>query len=366
MMMMKNEPRRAVKAVRAAALAILAAALLSGCSTLSYYAQVISGHLEVMRGARTVDAMLRDAATPAELRERLLLAGEIRDFASRELALPDNGSYRRYVDLGRPFVVWNLVSAPELSVKPIDHCFPIAGCVSYRGYYAESDAREQAQQERSLGRDAYVGGVSAYSTLGWFDDPLLNTFVVHPEPELARLIFHELAHQAVYAAGDTVFNESFATVVEEEGVRRWLDRRGAAVSEAERDRYQLVRERRREFVSLVMACGERMDALYRGPGNDQAKRAGKAALIAEFDADYRRLKASWGGFAGYDRILAGGINNALLASIANYTTQVPALAALLRAKHGDLAAFYREVRQLATLPKAARLRRLSAPAVASS
>lgn len=338
---------------------LMAVMVLPGCSTIEYYAQAIGGQLEMLRVARSVDTVMDDAESPTALRARLKLAGEIRNFASRELGLPDNASYRRYADLRRPFVVWNLVSAPELSVKPIEHCFPIAGCVSYRGYYAEADARRQAEAEKALGRDAYVGGVPAYSTLGWFDDPLLNTFVGYPEPELARLIFHELSHQVAYAGGDTVFNESFATVVEEEGVRRWLEHRGTAVSEAERNRYQTLRARRREFIGLVMAYRDRFDAVYKNSADDAAKRAGKAVQVAAFEADYQKLKASWDGFAGYDRIVASGVNNALVAAIASYTELVPPLTALLRSKESDLAVFYREAKALARLSKAERQKKLS-------
>ncbi len=199
---------------------------LSGCTTLGYYAQAVGGHLEVMRLAAPVEERLREPDTPEPLRAKLARALAIREFASRELALPDNGSYRRYADLGQPFVVWNVVAAPEFSVEPLESCFPFAGCVSYRGYYSEEAARAYAAALAEKGYDVHVGGVPAYSTLGWFDDPLLSTFIHYPEAELARIVFHELAHQVVYVKGDTMFNESFASTVEEEGVRRWLEREG--------------------------------------------------------------------------------------------------------------------------------------------
>ena len=351
---------------------LTAAALLAGCSTLSYYAQAVHGHLDMIGRARPVDAVERDPATPAALRARLERARGIRDFASRELGLPDNGSYLRYADLGRPFVVWNVFSAPEFSIEPVEHCFPIAGCVAYRGYYAEADARTEAAQESARGRDAYVGGVPAYSTLGWFDDPLLNTFINLPDAELARLVFHELAHQVAYAKGDTLFNESFATVVEEEGVRRWLERQQAGVNadpvkpgttaassaSAALSQYQAGRERRRALIALLLDYRERLADLYAGPQGDDGKRAGKAALLASLDADYARLKASWGGYAGFDRLFAGGVNNALLASVASYAALVPPLRDLLSRQNGDLAAFYREVKVLAGLSKAERMQRL--------
>ena len=341
-----------------ALLVVALALLLPGCSSIAYYAQAVGGHLEMIGQARPIEAVERDPATPERLRERLALARAIREFASRELGLPDNGSYRRYADLGRPFVVWNVVSTPEFSVEPIEHCFPVAGCVSYRGYYAEADARREAARERTLGRDAHVGGVPAYSTLGWFDDPLLNTFVFQTEAELARLIFHELAHQVAYARGDTVFNESFAMVVEEEGVRRWLAHRAAAPGAASPGQYETARERRRAFTALLLSYRERLKALYAAPGDDATMRAGKAALLAAMQSDYAGLKASWGGFAGYDRFLAEGANNALLASVASYNALVPALSTLLQEKRGDLPSFYRAIKELAALPKDERRRKL--------
>ena len=336
----------------AALLLLAAAATLSGCATVGYYAQAVGGHLQVMRAAMPVKERLADPSTPDALRAKLVQALAIREFAVRELALPDNGSYRSYADLGRPFVLWNVFATPEFSVKPVESCFPIAGCVTYRGWYAEADARRQAGELQARGLDVYVGGVPAYSTLGWFDDPLLNTFLAYPQAEVARLVFHELAHQVAYAKDDTVFNESFAVAVEEEGMRRWLAAHAAADEAA---RYQIGRERRRQFIALILDYRMRLDRFYAdSAAGDGARRAGKAALFAALDADYARLKQSWDGFAGYDRFFAGGANNALLASIAAYSEQVPAFRALLARERGDMAAFYREVKRLAGLPKAER------------
>ncbi len=347
-----------------AAAVIVLSCLVSGCSTFAYYAQAVSGHFEMIGQARPLDAVERDPATPERLKERLALAREIREFASRELGLPDNGSYRRYADIGRPFVVWNVFSTPEFSIEPIEHCFPVAGCVVYRGYYAEADARREAAREAALGRDAYVGGVPAYSTLGWFDDPLLSSFVFQPEVELARLIFHELAHQVAYASSDSVFNESFASVVEEEGVRRWLAQRagsprtpsGGAAGAASFQQYEIARARRHAFTDLLLGYRARLKTLFNSPGDDASRRRGKAALFSALAEDYARLKASWDGFPGYDRIMAGA-NNALLASVASYNALVPALSELLDRQQRDLPAFYREVKALARLTKAERMKR---------
>ncbi|MBM3346979.1 MAG: aminopeptidase [Betaproteobacteria bacterium] len=350
--------------------------VLQGCSTIAYYAQAVHGHLEMIGQARPVELVERDPATPARLRERLALAREIREFASRALGLPDNGSYRRYADIGRPYVVWNVISTPEFSAEPFEHCFPVAGCVGYLGYYAEAAARSAAAREAALGRDAYVGGVPAYSTLGWFDDPLLSTFVFQPDVELARLVFHELAHQVAYVKDDTVFNESFASVVEEEGVRRWLEQREAAAAPpanaakpagpaasaatAAFEQYRAARVRRQALTTLLMDYRERLRGMYAASADDAARRSAKAAQFAALAADYARLKASWGGFAGYDRLFAGGANNALLASVAAYNELVPAFSAVLEAQQRDLPAFYKVVRELAALPPAERRRRLSA------
>ena len=340
---------------RLAALGALLA--LSGCAPLGYYAQAVSGHLEVMRLAVPIEERLREADTPEPLRAKLAKVLAIREFASRELGLPDNGSYRRYADIGRPFVVWNVFAAPEFSVKPVESCFLFAGCVSYRGFYSEEAAERHAASLAEQGHDVYVGGVAAYSTLGWLSDPVLSTFIQYPEPEVARIVFHELAHQAVYVKGDTMFNESFAAMVEEEGVRRWLEREGTA---AQRAAYLDSRRRRSEFVAIVIKYRAELAAFYDRPGQPEEKRAGKRRLFAQMQDEYRALKVSWGGFSGYDRVLARGPNNALLASVASYAELVPAFRALLAQKDDDLPVFYAAVRELAGLDRPERDARLAA------
>jgi len=337
--------------------AIVAVAIAAGCSTLSYYGQAINGHLDVMRRAEPIAARIADPATPPELRAKLEQVVAIREFASRELALPDNGSYRTYADIGRPYVLWNVFAAAEFSVEPQQSCFPVAGCVAYRGYYRQASADAYGAGLNTDGYDVHVYGVPAYSTLGWFDDPVLSTFIRYPDAELARLVFHELAHQVVYVKGDTMFNESFAVAVEEEGVRRWLERNATP---AERDAYAAARQRRADFVRLVLRYREKLDAFYRETLPDEAKRAGKAKRLAEMEADYRALKASWGGFAGYDRWFDGGVNNAKLASVATYEELAPAFRALLAREQGDLSRFYAAVKALAKLEKAERDAQLAA------
>lgn len=333
--------------------------LIGGCANVGYYWQSVSGQLDVWRRERPIEEVLADPSVTRALKDRLERALEIRMFASRELGLPDNRSYRSYADLGRPFVVWNVFAAPEFSLKPVEWCFLFAGCVAYRGYFDREDAERFAASLEKQGYEAYVGGVPAYSTLGWFADPVLNTVIHYSNPRLARLLFHELAHQVVYARGDTVFNESFAVAVEKEGVRRWLEQRG---SPGDRTDYDRATARREGFIHLVQSYHGKLKALYASGLDREAMRARKKQLFEELRRDYRALKTGWGGFAGYDRWFERGVNNAQLASVAVYTLKVPAFEALLEREGGEFPRFYAAVRELAALPKEerdARLRELS-------
>lgn len=328
---------------------------LSGCSATSldlpYYLQSAQGHFAVMRQARPIDDLLADGSVDPRLAAKLAQALRIREFASRELGLPANGSYTRYADLGRPFVVWNVFAAPELSLQLRQWCFPVAGCVAYRGYFDPAEARRLADELRAQGWEVHLAGVPAYSTLGWFDDPVLSTFIHYPEAELARLIFHELAHQVVYLKGDTTFNESFATAVEEEGVRRWLAHRADPTLESE---YRRFAERRRQFVELLAGHRQRLEAVYASGQSDDGKRAAKAEVFASLQARYAELKAGWGGFAGYDRWFGEAPGNAHLASVATYTALVPGFRRLLAEHDGDLPRFFDAVRRLAREDKVRR------------
>ena len=346
---------------RTRAVAVAAALGLAGCASVTlepgYYWQTVTGHLDVMRRARPIDAVIADPATDPTLRARLEMAREIRRFASRELALPDNGSYASYADLQRPFVVWNVFATPELSLQLERWCFPVAGCVSYRGYYSREDADRFADALRARGLEAYVGGVPAYSTLGWFDDPVLSSFVHYPPAELARLVFHELAHQLLYVSGDTPFNESFATAVEEAGVERWLAARGDPALERA---YREHAGRRREFIALLRRSKDALQAVYAGAADDDARREGKRRALDAMLDDYAALKASWGGFAGYDRFFAQRPSNPQLAAVGAYNDLLPAFRALLAREGGDLPRFYAAVRELAALPRPQRQERLAA------
>jgi predicted aminopeptidase len=333
------------------------AALMSGCANVSYYFQSVSGQLDVWRRERPIEDVIADPAAAQVLKDRLARVLEIRAFASRELGLPDNASYRRYADLGRPFVVWNVFAAPEFSVQPLQSCFLFAGCVTYRGYFAREDAERFSAGLAEQGYDIYIGGVPAYSTLGYFADPVLNTFIHYPEAEIARLIFHELAHQVAYVRDDTVFNESFAVAVEQEGVRRWLAHGGDAT---QRKQFEQGRRIRAELASLVQKHRERLDALYRTRLAPDAMRSRKREILAEFEAEYRSLQAEWGGYSGHDRWVAGKPNNAQLASFVAYLQLVTVFETLLAREGGSLARLYTAVKELAALPKEERDSRMRA------
>lgn len=328
----------------------------SGCANFGYYLQSVSGQLELWGRERAIDDVLADPLTPAPLKRKLGTVQRIREFASRELGLPDNASYRRYADLERPYAVWNVFATPELSVTPVRWCFLFAGCVSYRGYFSKAEAERFAASLAARRYDVFVGGVPAYSTIGWFSDPVLNTFIRYPEAELARIIFHELAHQVVYVRDDTAFNESFAVTVEREGVRRWLEREGMR---EQRSAFELKQGRREAFTALVARYRDKLDALYRSREAEARKRAGKAELFRAMQEEYRQLKAGWSGYNGFDRFFAQPPNNALLASVAIYTRMVPEFQALLAREGGDLPRFYDAVKRLAGLPREERARELA-------
>ncbi len=336
--------------------------LTGGCSSLGYYAQSVGGHLGVVRAARPVQEVLADDTTPAELKLRLQRTQQMRDFAVAELGLPDNASYRRYADLGRPSVVWNVVAAPELSLKLEQWCFAVVGCVAYRGYFDRDEAEAYAAGLRTRGLEVSVYGVPAYSTLGklpgdWLADPLLNTFVRWPEGEVARLVFHELAHQVAFADGDTVFNESFATAVERIGVAAWIDRHGSDGLRTEQER---IDGRRDDFRALTLRARDALAAVYASPRDDDSRRAAKAEAMATMRAEYATLKRDrWGGFAGYDGWFERA-NNASLGVLAAYHAQVPAFEALWRREGRDFGRFYAEARRLAALPRPDRSAALAA------
>ena len=327
---------------------------LAGCGTVEFYWQGLTGQLDLLQRAQPV-ATVADATSDPVLKARLTTAQSVRRYASRELALPDNGSYTRYADIGRPFVVWNVFAAPALSLKARQWCFPIAGCVNYRGYFSESDARAEAARLSAQGDDVHVGGVPAYSTLGYFDDPLLSSFIAYREPDLARLLFHELAHQVVYVKDDTSFNESFAVTVEEEGLKRWVAAQRGRPEAAKFAEYVEAGDRLRgQFRALIGATRDRLEAVYAGPGTDAEKLAAKRAVFEEMRSEYETIKAKWGGVPVFDRWFVAGANNAGIVAAGLYANRVPQFRAVLAAEGYDLPRFYAKVEALAKMPKAER------------
>ncbi len=335
-------------------LVLAPAALLTGC----YLLHTARGQLQVMSERRPIPAVLEDPKTVPELKARLETVLGIRAFSIEALGLPDNASYRSYADVGRPFVVWNVVATPEFSLQPKQWCFPIAGCVSYRGYFSTGKAADFAGRLRLRGLDVSVAGVAAYSTLGHFADPVLNTMMHWSDAQLAAIVFHELTHQVLYVPGDSMFNEAFATVVEEEGVRRWLTSQG---QEAQLQTFLARKQRYGEFSSLLATTHEQLRRLYASELPPSRMRRQKAALFAGLRKDYLSLRATWGGAADFDAWFARPLNNAHLASIATYRQCVPALEALLASEGGDLGRFFERARELARLDIQARHRRLCRP-----
>jgi predicted aminopeptidase len=341
------------------ALVLLLPMLATGCETLSYYGQAIRGQLGLLAAARPIESWLADPATPPELRARLETARRIREYASRDLGLPDNASYASYAELRRPYPVWNVFAAPRFSIEPRQECFPFTGCVSYRGFFSEQHARKHAERLRAAGYDVHVAGVPAYSTLGWFDDPLLSSFIKYPDAQLARLLFHELAHQRVYAKDDTTFNESFATAVERLGGERWL---ATEASPAMRQEYAQYDGRRRQFRALALATRKRLESIYKETEGERREEL-KQATLEEFRRQYADLRAGWGGdparWRGYDRWVAQA-NNASFGAQAAYDDLVPGFEALFEREGRDWTRFYAAVKRLATLPKDERHKLLKA------
>ncbi len=335
---------RIVAISRQARLACIALALLSlsGC----YVLQAARGQLGVMSKSRPIPAVLADPKTDAPTRGRLELAQQARDFAIRDLGLPDGRSYRKYADLGRPYAVWNVVATPEFSVAPRRWCFPVAGCVAYRGYFEERRARDLALKLSMRGDDVAVGGVPTHSTLGHLPDPLFSTMFGWRESRFVGTIFHELAHERLYFEGDSEFNEAFATVVEDEGVRRWLTARGQA---AELEVYQRAAGREAEFAALLRTTRSRLARLYASGQPVETLRIEKQREFGRLKFEYAQLRARWGGYAGYDGWFARSLNNAHLASIATYMDCVPGLRRMLD-DAGSLPAFYEHAAALRTLP----------------
>ena len=350
------------KALLLSVLSIGGLGLFSACSTVGYYAQSIHGHLSLMGQRKPIKNLLNNKNLEESSRTQLKNAIAIRQYASERLFLPDNDSYSSYVKLEKPFVVWNVVAAPELSLDPHEWCFPVVGCVSYRGYYSEENAKKYAAGLKKHPLDIYVGGSPAYSTLGWFDDPILSSMMNRGDILLAELIFHELAHQVLYFKNDAEFNEAFADSVGEFGVYQWL----ADTQPEALPRYKNWLNRKDQFLHLLHSTSDQLRAVYSSNLSDADKRSRKHEIIQSIHDKYSALKTKWSGFTGFDKWFETPINNARLAAIAVYRDRVPDFKRWIDACNGDLKHYYASMKKLKNMQKDERHQRLSKTAECDS
>ncbi len=315
---------------------------------VGFYGQAIRGQWELIRKPKPIEQWLEAPTTQDSLRENLYTAKQARQFAIEKLGLPDNKSYTRYADLGRPFVVWSVVATPAYSLKPKTWCFPIAGCVSYRGYFKEKAANKFAKKLANQGYDVSVGGVPAYSTLGRLKDPVLNTMFRYGKSGAVSTIFHELAHQRLYVKDDTPFNEAFASAVEEEGMRLWFEQQEQPADSLRL--YQENKKRRADFIRIVSETQTRLGAHYAKQIDDQEKQKLKVQELVRLKNAYMTLQQKWEGRAGYDAWFDRDLNNAHIASVANYEDLLPAFRIVLHQENRDLNRFYERCAELAALP----------------
>jgi len=331
--------------------------LTSGCSSVGYYSQAVGGHLKLMRARQPIAELLDAESTSPDLVEKLQTLVDARQFAVTELSLPDNDSYNTYVETGRRYVTWNVVAAEEFSLRAKTWCFPVAGCVNYKGYFAEEDARNYATELREENYDVNVGGALAYSTLGWFEDPVLDTMLNGGDIRYVGTLFHELAHQLLYIQDDSNFNEAFASFVEQQGLRIWLR------SREEDKRIALYNDylgRGDDFSVLLKTTRQELLAVYNKDLPDEEKRAGKQAAFENMQKNYAELKEKWNGYNGFDGWFAREMNNARLVSVATYRKLVPAFAALFVEADRELPVFYELAKELADLPTKERQQRMNA------
>ncbi len=332
--------------------------VLFGCQPLGYYGQAVWGHFRILRHRQPISVLIANPKTPENLKNKLELISQIRRFAQEELHLPVANHYKDYVDVGRSYVAWNVFAAPEFSLTPKTWCYPVAGCVAYRGYFAENKARRYADMLAMQGYDVFVGGVTAYSTLGWFDDPLLSSILDNrSDMQLAALIFHELAHQKLYIPGDSTFNESFATAVEQEGLRRW--QKGSNDPPSYETYFEGYR-RKKQIMELITKSRLRLAGLYQQELAADRKRDKKRSIFKNLIAEYRKLKKHWNGFSAYDGWFNGPLNNAKITLLATYHDLVPAFLQMMQEGDGDLKLFYHNCHDLAQTDKRERHRRILA------
>jgi len=321
--------------------------LISACSSISYYGQSINGQLEIANKHQDINQLLQSSDINDDLRHKLKTVIGIREFASSHLRLPDNDSYKSYADIGRDYVVWNIFATPELSLEPLKSCFLIIGCLNYRGYFSKEYAQQYAMKLQEQGYDVFIGGVTAYSTLGWFDDPVLNTMFRKNDTYLSKVIFHELAHQRVYIKDDTEINEAFADTVALIGVKRWLQH---IAIPADIKAFGLEQEREEEFVDLVMTTRQELDALYQSNQTDSIKLAKKEQIFNSMRFKYKKLRTSWNNDTTYDAWFENGLNNAKLSAVITYRKLIPGFFNLLDKTNDNLEDFYNLVEKLDMCP----------------
>lgn len=319
---------------------------LGACSSLKYYQQALVGQFELMNSVRSIETVLKDEDVDEDVRRRLKLIQQAREFSVYELKLPDNESYRDYADLKRPYVMWSVFATPPYSLTPVEWCYPLAGCYHYRTYFTQTESQQFADKLKQQGYDTYIAGVPAYSTLGWFEDPVMNTMMHWEDYDLVGTLFHELAHQQLHIKNDTTFNESFARTVEQEGLRRWM------AVEQQSSQYQLYWaevKREQAFVELILETRRQLDRLYRTKMAEEEKYINKLNAFRQLRARYFTLREQWGGIGSYDHWILSGVNNAKIQSIATYYDYVPGFEKLLAESDHDMERFYQRAKDLAAM-----------------
>lgn len=340
-----------IRLLRPPLLILLITVSVNTSTVARYYAQSISGHLELLHKRVPIAELLARHDTPEELRHRLETVLELRRFARDELALPDNDSYLSYSDIGREYVVWNIIATPKFALTPIRWCYPVTGCFSYRGYFSEKNARAYAEKLRQRGLDVVIRGVTAYSTLGWFADPVLNTMLRRDDSRLVKLLLHELAHQKLHIESDTAFNEAFANTVAREGLARWLVKSEFDSSKID---FELQQSREQDFVALIGQTRAELKTLYASSVSKSQKRQRKREIFEELKEQYKAWKERWNGYSGYDTFVLKDMNNAKIASLMTYHNLEHAFEAVLSYVDGDLAKFYKVAANLGSLSRVER------------
>ncbi|MFK5914652.1 MAG: aminopeptidase [Woeseiaceae bacterium] len=332
-------------------LLIISALTVSACTSFGYYMDLMAGHSELLEQQKPVAELVEDKNTPEKLRELLVKSQKIRDFASKSLLLPENDSYRHYADIKRPYALWNVIATKEFSIEPKKWCYIFVGCMSYRGYFSKQEAIDYAAELKSQGFDVHVAGAKAYSTLGWFDDPLLNTMMYKSEARRAGIIFHELSHQLIYIDNDSAFNEAFATTVEQEGVRRWMLNSG---KEKQYATFLLDKKRDTQINQILLEIRASLKELYLKALPVEKMRQEKAGVFHRMEGRYQQLKKTWQQDKNkndYDPWMLQGLNNSHLSLIATYHHLVPVFNQMLENTKHDLKVFYTNVEQVGELNK---------------